>query len=251
MQKLTFRMAAVAAVGTMLLAAAPAAGTNSEAKPDKVVSSVAATLPAGDPVAIEITYLQPFTNIAEIPAGSDLSSIKLEGIKAVKVATRRTSITDKGYCEGGYREPGGSMYCPSTQDGSLAPAYQVTYSYNGPAIGSDEYGNTHFTFSVNVRPEDLDPMVRQAISAHKMSRITAAEDFKLTTYRDLVPQVVIDEANSVLCAGNYVDGLWTQTDRNCEEKVTYKTVAMPSGYIAVRVDPAVSVANLSAASAGY
>jgi len=243
-------MAAVAAVGTIFLAAAGAAATDPEAKPDRVVSSVAATVPAGDPVAVGITYLQPFANIAEIPVGSDVSSIKLEGIKAVKVATRRTSITDKGYCEGGHREPGGSMYCPSTQDGSPVPAYQVTYSYNGPPIGSDEYGNNHFTFSVNVRPEDLDPTVVATISAHKMSRAAAAESLKLTTYRELVARVVIDEANSVFCDGNYIDGLWTQTDRNCEEKVTYKTVAMPSGYIAVRVDPAASIASLSAASAG-
>ena len=80
-----------------------------------------------------------------------------------------------------------------------------------------------------------------------MSRAAAAEDLKLTTYRGLVPRVVIDEANSAFCDGNYIDGLWTHTDRNCEEKVTYKTVAMPSDYIAVRVDPVASIANLSSA----
>ena len=248
MQKLTFTMAAVAAAGTILLAASPAAAASPEAKPDKAVSSAVATVPAGDGSAVEMTHLQPFASIAEIPVGSDLSSIRFEGIKLVKVATRRTSITDKGYCEGGHREPGGSMYCPSTQDGYLAPTYQITYSYNGPPIGGDEYGSTHFTFSVNVRPEDLNPTVRQTISEHKMSQTTAAEAFKLSTYRGLVPRVVIDDAHSVLCAGYYIDGFWTQTDRNCEEKLSYKTVAMPSGYIVVRVDPAASIANLSSAS---
>jgi len=241
-------MAAVAAAGTILLAAAPAAAASPEAKPDKAVSSAVATVPAKDGSAVEMTHLQPFANIAEIPVGSDLSSIRFEGIRLVKVAARRTSITDKGYCEEGYREPGGSMQCPSTQDGSLVPAYQITYSYNGPSIGGDEYGSTHFTFSVNVRPEDLNPTARQTISEHKMSQTTAAEAFELSTYRGLVPQVVIDDANSVLCAGSYIHGLWTQTDRNCEEKVSYKTVAMPSGYIVVRVDPAASIANLSSAS---
>jgi hypothetical protein len=211
-QKLAFKMAVVSAIGTVILAAAP--------------------------TGVATTHLQPFTNIAEIPAGSDVSSIRFEGIKLVKVATTRTSATDNRYCEDGYREPGGSMYCPSVQDGSLVPAYRITYSYSGPPLGSDEYGNTEFTFSVILRPEDLNPAVRQAIDAHKMSRATAAEDFKLSTYRGLVPQVAIDDANSVLCAGNYVDGLWTHTDRNCEDKVVFKTVAVPSGYITVRVDPA-------------
>ena len=248
MQKLTFTMAAVAAAGTIFLAAAPAAAASPEAKPDKAVSSAVATVPAGDRQAVEMTRLQPFANIAEIPVGSDLSSIRFEGIKLVKVAARRTSITDKGYCEKGYREPDGSMHCPSAQDGSLMPAYQITYSYNGPPISGDEYGNAHFTFSVNVRPEALNPTVRQTISEHKMSQTTAAEAFKLSTYRGLVPRVVIDDAHSILCAGYYIDGVWTHTDRNCKETLSYKTVSMPSGYIVVRVDPAASIANLSSAS---
>ena len=228
MQKLTFRMAAVAAVGTIFLAAAPAAAT--------------------DPEAVEITYLQPFTNITEIPAGSDLSSIRLEGIKAVKVATRRTSITDQRYCEAVFPEPGGSMYCPYIQDGSPMPAYRVTYSYSGPAVGSDEYGSTLFTFSVNLRPEDLDITALQT-SSHKINRVAAAEVLKLTTDRGLVQREVIDEARSVLCDGNYIDGLWSRTDRNCEDKVTYKTVATPSDYITVRVDSAAGLAKLSSAPA--
>jgi hypothetical protein len=205
-------------------------------------------VPAKDKAAVEIPNLRPFANIAEIPVGSDLSSIRFEGIKLVKVATRRTSITDKGYCEENYREQGGSMHCPSAQDGSLVPAYQISYSYNGPPISGDEYGSTHFTFSVNVRPEDLNPTVRQTISEHKMSQTAAAEDFKLTTYRGLVPRVVIDDANSVFCAGYYIGGFWIRADRNCQEKLSYKTVAMPSGYIVVRVDPAANIANRPSAS---
>ncbi|MGA2722853.1 MAG: hypothetical protein ABSG79_10620 [Bryobacteraceae bacterium] len=217
-----FKMAVMSAVGTILLTAAPA--------------------------GVETTQLQPFTNIAEIPVGSDLSSIRFEGIKAVKVATTRTSITDQRYCEGGYREPGGSMYCPSVQDGSAMPAYRITYSYNGPPLGSDEYGNAHFTFSVIVRPIGLSPTVLQMMSARKMNRAAAAEDFKVATSPGFVPRVVIDQANSVFCDGSYIDGLWTHTDRNCEDKVTLKTVATPSDYITVRVDPAASTANLSSAS---
>ena len=222
MQKLMFKMAVVSAVGAVLLAAAPA--------------------------VVETTHLQPFTNTAEIQVGSDLASIKFEGIKAVKVATERTSITDQRSCEQGSSEPGGSMYCPSVQDGSAVPAYRITYSYSGPPIGSDEYGNTLFTFSVTMRPLDLSPTVLQTMSARKRNRAAAAEDFKVTTYRELVPRVAIDEANSVFCEGNYIDGLWTHTDRNCEDRVAYKTVATPSDYITVRVDPVARMANLSAAA---
>ena len=211
MPRLMFKMAAVAAFGTFFLAAAPAAKTDPGSMPGKRAPSAAAT--------VEILYLQPFTNVAEIPAGSDLSSIRFEGIKAIKVATRRIIST-------------------SVEDGSFVPAYQITYSYNGPPLGGDEYGRAHFTFSVNMRREDLDPTVVESVSAHRVRRTVAAESLKLTTYRSLVPKIVIDEANSAFCAGNYVDGLWTQTDRSCEEKVTFKTVAVPSGYIAVRVDPA-------------
>jgi hypothetical protein len=248
MQNLMFKWAAVSAVGTILLVAAPAASADPQAKPDQGGCSAAATVPAGDPAAVEITYLQPFTNIEEIPVGSDLSSIRLEGIKAVKVATRRISIAGQSYCENGFQEPGGYVYCPPVQDGSKVPAYQITYSYIGPLIGSDEYGSNHFTFSVNLRPEDLDPAVSDAISAHKMSRAVAAEGLKLTTYRGLVQRVVIDEANSAFCDGNYIEGLWTHTDRNCREKVAYKTVAVPSDYITVRVDSTARMANLSSAS---
>jgi hypothetical protein len=198
-------------------------------------AAVAAAAPARDAVAVETTDLQSFTKIAYVPVGADLSSIRFESVKAVKVATKRTLTSD---CAEGYQEPGGSAYCPSSKDESPVPAYQVTYSFSGPPLASDEYGNTRFTFSVYVRPDDLSPAVRQAISAHKISRADTAGFFKLATSRGLVKQVSIDEQNSTLCAATYVDGLWARTNANCEDKVVYKTVAVPSGYITVRVDPA-------------
>jgi hypothetical protein len=199
------------------------------------VAVVAAT-PA---TAVETTDLQPFTRIAYIPAGADVSSIRFEGVKAVKVATKRIATTDSEYCGEGYQEPGGSAYCPSTQDASPVPAYQVTYSFSGPSMGSDEYGSTRFTFSVYVNPDDLSPAARQAISARKISRTDTAGFFALTTVQGgLAQQVSVDEQNSTFCAGSYADGLWTRTDPNCEDKVVYKTVAVPSGYTSVKVEPA-------------
>ena len=57
------------------------------------------------------------------------------------------------------------MCCPYTQNMSPAPAYKVTYSFTGPPLASDEYGNRYFTFRVYFRPEELAPTVRRAISA--------------------------------------------------------------------------------------
>jgi hypothetical protein len=236
-EKLVLKMAAVAAVSAIVLAAAPAAAVDPGTKPDAAVASVPSIGPARGGVVVEITNLQPFTHIAYIPVGAALSSIRFESVKAVKVATTRTSTADKGYCEGGSQEPGGSMYCPYMQDVSTSvPAYQITYSFGAPPMASDEYGNTDFTFSVNMRPEDLSPAILQLISARKISRKTAAEYFKLTTSRGLVQRIVIDDEASGLCDGNFSDGVWTHTNPNCQDSVTYKTVTVPSDYIAAKVD---------------
>lgn len=215
----------------LIASASLAAASDHGPKPEAVTPSIAA---ARD-VAIE--DLQPFARTAYIPAGADLSSIRFESVKAVTVATKRASITSRRYCDAGFEEPGGSMYCPSTRDESPAPAYRVTYSFSGPPMASDESGNTHFTFSVYFHPDDLSPTLRQAISAGKTRRAEIAPAFKVAANRDSVQRIAIDEANSSFCEARYIDGLRTHTDRNCEDKVTYKAVAVPSGYITVKVDP--------------
>ena len=184
--------------------------------------------------------LHPFTNVASIPAGADLSSIRFAGVKTVNVATKR--VSDGRYCEDS-QEPGGSMYCPSVKDLSPMPAYQITYSYNGPAMPSDEYGSTHFAFSVYLHPEQLDPAIREAISARHLNPADAAGHFKLTTYREPVARVVIDKQNSTFCDGAFMDGLWSHTDTKCEDKIVYKTVAEQSSYISVKIDPVVFVSS--------
>jgi hypothetical protein len=220
----------------MIASASLAVASDSEGKSKADIASILAIAPAGAVAAT--TNLEPFTHTAYIPAGADLSSIKFESVKATKVATARVSFANQRYCEAGFQEPGGSLYCPYVQDESPMPAYRVTYSFSGPPMASDEYGGTRFTFSVNMRPEDLSPAVRQAISERKLSRAAGAKFFELATARGLSQRVVIDEANSAFCDGRYTDGAWTHTKANCEEKVTYKTVAAPSDYIAVKVDPA-------------
>jgi hypothetical protein len=189
---------------------------------------------------VEVTDLQPFTHVAYIPADADLSSIKMEGIKAVKVATRLRSVTSTDYCEYVYRfaEPGGSLYCPQTTSESPVPAYRVSYSYKGQPMASDEYGGRSFTFSVYFRPGELNPGLLQALLSGRTSRSTATEFFQLTSSRGSERQTVIDRAHSRFCAGNYIDGNWIHTNAKCEDIVAYKVIASPSPYIVVKVNPA-------------
>ena len=222
----------------MVASAWVAAASDASSKTKAAGASTSAVVPGGVAVVAATKDLQPFTHTAYIPASADLSSIKFENVKAVKVATTRVVSADEGYCEAGFPEPGGSLYCPSVRDGFPMPAFQVTYSFNGPPMSADEYGGTQFTFSVNMRPEELNPAVRQAISERKMSRREAAKVFEFATSRGSVSRLVIDDANSIFCAGKYTDGSWGRSQTNCQDKVTYKTVAVPSDYVAVTVNPA-------------
>lgn len=187
------------------------------------------------------TYLEalhPFTHFASIPATAYPSTIRFERVEAKKVLTQTKFTMDTGYCdELQFRDPGGSMYCPYTQKLSPAPAYEVTYSFTGQPLASDEYGNRYFTFQVYFRPEELAPTVRRAISAGSMKRPQLATYFRIRTSRLPVRAIVLDQVNSHLCALHIVDGSWTPDDPKCRDRVSYKTVTMLSDYITVQVDP--------------
>jgi hypothetical protein len=180
--------------------------------------------------------LQPFTNVAHIPVGAELSSIKFESAKAVKVATKRKSITNSGYCES-LREPGGSILCSATQDGSVMPAYRVTYSYQDLPMASDETGSTRFTFNVYFRPEELSPALREAIAAQKIKGSDAEAFFDMRAQRGTVQVSLVDEPNSTFCESTNFEGTWKQTDETCRDKVVYRKASVPAGYIVVKVKP--------------
>jgi hypothetical protein len=220
-------------IGIGLVAAAAAVQAQ-----DKAMSDNASFKLYG--VVRDAADLHPFTNVASIPAGADLSSIRFAGVKTVNVATKR--VSNGRYCEDS-QEPGGSMYCPSAKDLSPMPAYRITYSYDGPAMPSDEYGSTHFAFSVYLHPDQLDPAIREAISARRLNPADAAAHFKLTTYREPVTRVVIDKQNSTFCDGAYMDGSWSHADSKCEDKIAYKTVAEASTYVSVKIDPVAFVSS--------
>jgi hypothetical protein len=210
------------------------------------MAAVPKTRQEGD--ASVVLDLQPFTRIAYVPASADLSSLKIESIKATKVATKVRVTTDLRYChERSAVEPGGSMYCPRTSDESFVRAYQVTYSFRGQPVASDEYGNTNFSFSVYFRPDEISPALRRAISSGKIKGTAAADLFRVTTSNDSIRHVVVDQANSTICDGNYVDGHWTRTNPKCEDSLAYQSVAAPSMYITVRIDPATSPVETAAA----
>jgi hypothetical protein len=199
---------------------------------------VAATRSTKSGVTTQIKDLHPFTRLASIPASSDPAKIKIEKVKATRVFTKEKTIVDPGYCKDlQFRDPGGSMFCPYTEDASPAPAYEVIYSFKGEPLASDEYGNRYFTFQVYFRPEELSSGLRRALSVGKMKRAELSTYFNVTTSRIPVRAAVIDEANSSFCDGNYMDGNWIQKDPSCKDKVSFKTVIRPSDYITVQVDP--------------
>jgi hypothetical protein len=114
----------------------------------------------------QIEDLHPFTHFVSIPADSDPATIKFEKVKTTNVFRKVKSTSNPGYCEDlQFRDPGGSMYCPYVQEESSETAYEVTYSYHGQPLTSDEYGSRYFTFQVDFRPEELSPALRRAISA--------------------------------------------------------------------------------------
>jgi hypothetical protein len=181
--------------------------------------------------------LHPFTHLAYIPANSELGTLRFERIKRVNVPTRIKRTTDANYCaQAAFRDPGESVLCPSTRTESVASAYEVTYSYTGQAMASDEFGSRDFTLKVYFQPDELAPEVRQAASARKPNRTDAAEYFAVNTYREPVRRVVIDSARSSFCPGAYEDGVWIHSDKSCQDDIHYTMITAPSDSVTVRVD---------------
>jgi hypothetical protein len=199
--------------------------------------------------------LQPFTHVAQIPADSDAGSIRFQKAKMVQIPTTITYTANPEYCkESAFRDPGGSMYCSFARTGTPATAYELTFSFTGSPLASDEFGNRNFTFTVYLRPDELPPDMRQAISAisaisrDKRSRSDIAGSFKMSTSREPVQKIVVDEAETHFCAGNFLDGSWTANDASCKDEVHYKALAVPSDYVTVRIDPSPVRAGLASAN---
>jgi hypothetical protein len=187
---------------------------------------------------VTVKDLNPFTHVALIPGGADLTSIRFERVKLVRIPTRIRSTSTSSCDEAAFQEPGGSLFCPFSLLEAPAPAYELNYSYTGQPLASDEYGARHFTFTVYYRPEELSPAMRETISRSKGRHGDVQGFFEATTTGIPERRVAIDEANSKFCQGNHVDGSWTQANPRCRDDVQYKNVMGVADYVAVRVDPA-------------
>jgi hypothetical protein len=115
-------------------------------------------------------------------------------------------------------------------------------------MASDEYGNTSFTFSVYFSPDDISPRLRQALLSGKVSRAEASRYFRISASRNSARQVMVDEAKSTFCDGDYIEGYWSHANPNCQDHIIYKNVASASPYMTVKVDavPARQPANVVA-----
>jgi len=181
---------------------------------------------------------QPFTHSAYIPVNSDLGSIRFETVKAVEVRTAAVSTKDSSYCDQlAFREPGGSMFCSGRQEGPPVKAYEVTYSYMGQPLASDEQGVGRFTFRVYFRPDEVAAQIREGLGFKKQIREQTAAYFTVKTEREVERHMEIDEARSHFCPREFADGVWVKKESSCKDEISYKTGVGPSGLVTVTVSP--------------
>lgn len=134
-------------------------------------------------VHVQVAALHPYTHFAYVPAGADLSTIRFEKARLIRVPAKIRYTSDTRQCaQAAFREPGGSMYCPYAETGSREAAYEITYSYHGPPLASDEHAQEYSTFQVYFDPGELSPKTRQALAGKKQGRRNAAGYFRVTTH---------------------------------------------------------------------
>jgi hypothetical protein len=187
--------------------------------------------------ALRIDDITPFGGVAVIPADADTRSLRFEGFKAVRIPTRIRYTADPAYCGGAVHEPGGSMFCPQFRAESTVAAYQVTYSYTGEPLGSDEHGGRRFTLQVYFRPSELPASLLQSLAGRGSPHGRASSYFVLSAVRESQIRYVGNEARSVHCEGTYIDGNWQQDDPECDDILRTDPVSGPSDFITVKVTP--------------
>jgi hypothetical protein len=179
-----------------------------------------------------INNLNPFTNVASIPAIVDPATIRFEKLKMVELASKTKTTNDPAKCKDQqFREPDGST-CQTVAVLERVKAVEARYSYNGPVLSAGETIPGRDQFTVYFRPEEL----ASAGPVEKLNREQAESLFELTTSRPMVEEKVIDKAHSQFCDGNYVDGSWTRKDPNCQDQVQYMTQTVPSPNLLVQVE---------------
>jgi|SRR5215472_4258578 len=179
--------------------------------------------------------LNPFNNVASIPATVDPSTIRFEKLKMVSLASKTQVITNAQDCkERQFRDADGSG-CETVKVLERVKAVEANYSYIGPQWSTAEgeiIAPTRQTFAVYFHPEEL-PATKLA---DKLNREQAESLFAVSTSRPMVQEKVVDRQHSRYCEGNYVDGNWIQKDSGCKDQVQYETRTVPSEYWAVNVE---------------
>ena len=184
----------------------------------------------------QVRTIDPFQHVVRVPAGIDLSTIRFERAKIVKTPTQVYARNNDAWCQAlEFRDPGGSMYCPSIQFGGSASAYEVTYSYQGQPMSSDEYGGRYFTFSVYFRPDEFSLQTRETLARGRAARSDIAAIFNMTASQDRERRAVIDEESSTFCEGTYMDGVWKQLNPDCKDKIKSKIVDVLPEYVTIRI----------------
>ncbi len=202
------------------------------------LASVMLAAAAASGQTVTANNAQPFSHEALIPANSDVSSIRLARVKRVRLPVRIWFADSNCEREQTFRDPGGSAYC---QPGKVewTEAYELSYSYSGQPLASDEYAGRKFTFSIYFRPEEISPEARQELSQRKTTT-ELSEMFGMATSNAAQLRAVVDERNSRFCEGFYLDGAWSQPDQNCRDEIRVKTVTAPADYVTVRVSSQLS-----------
>src|SRR5579872_3280730 len=148
-----------------------------------------------------LTELNPFTNVASIPASVDPATIRFEKLRMVDLASKTKTTVDAQRCkELQFRDPDGSN-CQTTTVEERVKALEAMYSYSAVALSAGESVPGRDTFSVYFKLEEvsIDGPV------NKLKRDQAAAMFQLSTYRPMVEQKVVDKQHSHFCDGNYYD----------------------------------------------
>jgi len=169
----------------------------------------------------------PFARSVYLPASADVSSIRLEKVRKVKVDATIKYGFDPAQCQelvtGELWRSTGCVY--KTIQTTVA-AFEVIYSYTGEPLASDEYANRTFTFGVYFRPEDLSEELQNALSGRRLSRSQAAQYFVVSIQRNSPTGAPLDPLPSHPCE-----------TRGCKDSATYAGVSTTADEITAVIEP--------------
>ena len=181
--------------------------------------------------APQTAEVNPFTNVASLPATVDPKTIRFEKLRMIDLASKTKTTSDPNCKDKQFRDPDGSS-CQTVAVVERVKGVEARYSYSGPVLSSGESAPGRDQFSVYFRPEE----VGAAGPVEKLNREQAESLFDVSTSRPMVQQKVIDKEHSKFCPGNYVDGNWTKTDAKCQDDVQYTNQVVPSPNLMVQID---------------